>query len=232
MYRIYLSPSNQPSNKYCVGNTNEKSEMEAVAKKVKDILDNEYECETVIATLYLGIGLNERAKEAKDMGCHIYLAIHYNAGGGDNASGAIAFYHPDSTSGKQLALNAVKELNSICPIKSNRSVSVENGMKAFNGLGYGEIRNPSQLGLISALVETDFHDNPKTAQWIIDNKDTIARAYVNALVNTFNITKKAPLSTKYYRVQIGAFTVKSNAEAMLKKVKSAGFTDAFMKYSE
>ena len=43
MYRIYLSPSNQPSNRYCVGNTNEKKEMEAVAKKVKEILDDEYE---------------------------------------------------------------------------------------------------------------------------------------------------------------------------------------------
>ena len=37
---------------------------------------------------------------------------------------------------------------------------------------------------------------------------------------------------KYYRVQIGAFSKKANAEAMLQKVKAAGFTDAFVKYSE
>ena len=37
---------------------------------------------------------------------------------------------------------------------------------------------------------------------------------------------------KYYRVQLGAFSVKANADAMLKKVKAAGFTDAFIKYSE
>ncbi len=37
---------------------------------------------------------------------------------------------------------------------------------------------------------------------------------------------------KYYRVQVGAFSVKSNADAMLRKVKAAGFTDAFIKYSE
>lgn len=37
---------------------------------------------------------------------------------------------------------------------------------------------------------------------------------------------------KYYRVQLGAFSVKTNADAMLKKVKAAGFTDAFIKYSE
>jgi N-acetylmuramoyl-L-alanine amidase len=37
---------------------------------------------------------------------------------------------------------------------------------------------------------------------------------------------------KYYRVQLGAYSVKANADAMLKKVKAAGFSDAFVKYSE
>jgi len=35
---------------------------------------------------------------------------------------------------------------------------------------------------------------------------------------------------KLYRVQIGAYSQKSNAEAMLKKIKAAGFSDAFIKY--
>ena len=34
---------------------------------------------------------------------------------------------------------------------------------------------------------------------------------------------------KLYRVQIGAFSVKVNADAMLAKVKAAGFKDAFIK---
>lgn len=228
MYKIYLSPSNQPTNKYCVGNTNEKAEMEVIAKKIKEILDNEYECEVVMATLYLGIDAEGRAREAKDKGCHIYLAIHSNAGGGGKASGVVAFYHPDSISGKLLASNIVKELNAICPVKSNRNTSVENGMKAFNGLGYGEIRNPSRLGLITVLVETDFHDNPKTAQWILDNKDEIARAYVMGLVKALNIAKKAG-PKRIYRVQVGAFSSKDNADKLLLKIKALGFKDAYIK---
>jgi len=39
-------------------------------------------------------------------------------------------------------------------------------------------------------------------------------------------------SKKYYRVQVGAYSVKANADAMLAKIKAAGFTDAFIKYSE
>ncbi|WP_139904015.1 N-acetylmuramoyl-L-alanine amidase [Clostridium thermarum] len=36
--------------------------------------------------------------------------------------------------------------------------------------------------------------------------------------------------TKLYRVQIGAYSVKANAEAQLAKAKAAGFKDAFIKY--
>lgn len=53
---------------------------------------------------------------------------------------------------------------------------------------------------------------------------------------TANLTDKTePVKAepkKYYRVQVGAYTVKANAEAQLKKVKAAGFTDAFIKYGE
>ena len=48
-------------------------------------------------------------------------------------------------------------------------------------------------------------------------------------------TSPAPAPTepkKLYRVQVGAFSVKTNAETMLKKVKAAGFADALIKYGE
>lgn len=64
-------------------------------------------------------------------------------------------------------------------------------------------------------------------------------------MDTFRAAVKAGLATtetpapitpttpkKYYRVQVGAYSVKANADAMLAKIKAAGFTDAFVKYSE
>lgn len=47
-----------------------------------------------------------------------------------------------------------------------------------------------------------------------------------------NETDKPPTGEKkkYYHVQMGAYTVKANAEAQLARVKKAGFTDAFIKY--
>lgn len=230
--RIYLSPSNQPANAYAVGNTNEKVQMEDLAKRIKTILDSEYECETVTATLSMGIGYNERAKEAKDKGCEVYIAIHSNAGGAGKASGAVAFYHPNQLLGKTLAASIVKELNAICPIKSNRTSAVQSGMAPFNGQGYAEIRNPYNRGLIAVLAETDFHDHPQLAQWIISNKDAIAKAYVAAIVSALGIAKKkseAPAGKKLYKVQVGAYSIKVNAEVQLARLKAAGF-DGFIKY--
>lgn len=239
--KIYLSPSSQIANTYSVGNTNEKEQMEGLANIIKSILDNEYECECVIASKALGIGPNGRPKEAKEKGCSVYLALHSNAGGGGKASGAVAYYHPSQSQGKALAASIVRELNAICPVKSNRSGPVASGMTQYGGLGFGEIRNPANLGLIAVLAETDFHDNVRTAEWIISSKGDIARAYVKALISTFGISRKKTdqspgaggpeegSKTEYYRVQVGAFSQKSGAEDMLKRLKAAGF-DGYVKY--
>lgn len=240
--KIYLSPSGQVSNIYSIGNTNEKVEMEGLTKIIKDILCSEYECETYMAAEALGIGPSGRPKEAKDNGCGVYLAVHSNAGGGGKASGAMAYYHPCQNEGKSLAANIVRELNAICPVKSNRATPVSSGMDQYDGQGYGEIRTPAQYGLIAVLSETDFHDNERIAEWIISSKDAIARAYVKALVDTFGIQKKETVQAtlegetpetltkpRYYKVQVGAFSEQSNADDMLKRLKEAGF-DGYVKY--
>ena len=56
------------------------------------------------------------------------------------------------------------------------------------------------------------------------------KAGLAAAVTPAPVTPTAP--KKYYRVQVGAYSVKANADAMLAKLKAAGFTDAFIKYSE
>ena len=58
------------------------------------------------------------------------------------------------------------------------------------------------------------------------------RAAVKAGLAATETPAEPTTPKKYYRVQLGAFSVKANADAMLKKVKAAGFTDAFIKYSE
>ena len=67
--------------------------------------------------------------------------------------------------------------------------------------------------------------------WLYSRLGDLAAKVTAALSGTAE-TDGAPAKKKYYRVQVGAFTVKSNADNMLKKVQAAGFPDAFIKYGE
>lgn len=226
MRRIYLSPSNQPANRYEGVPTNEKIEMEALAEKIKAILDSDYDCETMIATKDLSIDAHGRPQEAKGRRCDIYLALHSNAGGGGKASGAVAFYHPEHADGQELAKNIVRELNAVCPIPSNRGTAVKNGMALYEGYGLAEIRNPYRLSMVPVLAEVDFHDNSRTAKWIVESQEVIAKAFVNALVRTYKIPGRVIAEDrlkKYYFVQAGAFAQKENAEDLARRLRAAGF---------
>jgi N-acetylmuramoyl-L-alanine amidase len=57
------------------------------------------------------------------------------------------------------------------------------------------------------------------------------RAEVKRLLAEVPETPTPTEPKKLYRVQVGAYSAKENAENMLKKVQAAGFKDAFIKYS-
>lgn len=189
VFKIYLSPSNQPANLYATGETTEKIQMEKLADIIKEILMDEYICDvkigSVLGQTYLG-----RPDEAALYGADVYLAIHSNASASKVQAGAVGFYHPDYLKSWILTNNIIHEINAIDPYESNTFLQIKDGMASFDGFGYGEIRSPHKAGVMPVLIETEFHDNPITANWIIDNTDEIARAYVNGLVKTFNLPLK------------------------------------------
>lgn len=193
--KLYLSPSNQPRNSYAVGGTNEKEQMEVLVKMVRGKLDA-YQVSTRLATLSMHIGKTGRATEAKNAGCGFYEAFHSNAGGAGSGRGAVAFYNPAYPQSKRLAENIVKELNAITPHGENRASQVVNGMTQYDGQGMGEIRNPGAFDIPAVLIEVDFHDNPVTARYIIDNKEKIADAIVRANVETFGLKSKTAVAPK------------------------------------
>lgn len=62
--------------------------------------------------------------------------------------------------------------------------------------------------------------------WLYNRLDELASTVTAKLGGTE--TPDTPQSNTLYRVQVGAYNVKANADAQLKKVKNAGFTDAFI----
>ena len=95
-----------------------------------------------------------------------------------------------------------------------------------------------QANAPTAYIEVAFHDNAEEAQWIIDHKKDIAEAIVNGLCNYYGMKyvapseeseqPSAPASKKVgYRVQVGYFEVKANAERLRDELKGNGY-DAFI----
>ena len=75
---------------------------------------------------------------------------------------------------------------------------------------------------------------PSVAKWIIEHTTEIGEKIAEGICHYFGVTYKTSVapkpttSDKLYKVQVGAFRVKANAEAMLAKLKAAGF-DGYIK---
>ncbi|MBQ3558248.1 MAG: SPOR domain-containing protein [Agathobacter sp.] len=90
------------------------------------------------------------------------------------------------------------------------------------------------------MLEHSFHTNTRATNWLLndDNLDKLAQAEAAAIAKYFGVTKqeeneeekeveKDTADEVLYRVQVGAYRVRANAEAQLVRVKAAGF-DAFI----
>ena len=224
--KIYLSPSKQPYNKYVYGDTNEQEQMEHLAVYVKATLENYKDVQVKIATSSKTI--QERAIESKEWKADLYIALHSNAGS-PTARGAVCFYHQDSKHSKQMAEYIVDMLNAVTPHGSNRWKQVYKGVKNVEGFNLYEVREPFKNGLVPVLIEVDFHDNPTTAKYIIENKPTIGRAIAEGIAQycLLELKETEPVKT-FYRVQVGAFIYESNAKKLQEELIRMGYKDAFI----
>lgn len=159
--------------------------------------------------------LTDRIKECNTYKPDLALDIHNNAGGGD---GAEVFHHYGGGKGKTLANNILAEV-----VKIGQNSRGAKTKKNANGQDYyGFIRSTSCPAVI---VECAFVDNKKDIQ-IIDTaaeQKAFGIAIAKGILSTLGISYIAPVvDSKTYRVQVFAGS-KSGAEAMVKKLKAAGF---------
>ena len=150
--------------------------------------------------------VQEEVKEANVSKADIAVSFHANAGKGD---GFEAFYYTKSSKGKKLAELCEKH---VLALGQN-----SRGLKSGDHLYFIK-----KTKMTAVLVESFFVDNTKDKEI----GDTVAEqkafgvAYAKAILEYLGITYKAPVT---YRVQVGAYGNKTNAENMQKKLNKAGF---------
>ena len=135
-------------------------------------------------------------------------------------------------------------------ITTRKSTKDSNGDGVLNDNYYGVLNGARQVGTAGLILEHSFHTNTKMTLWLLEdaNLRKLAKAEAKVLADYFGMTKvedkpvekptekpaekpaEAP-TDKWYRVQIGAYRVKANAEAKLKEAKAAGFADAYINES-
>lgn len=154
--------------------------------------------------------VTQEVKEANASGADIAVSFHINAGGGD---GFEAYYYESSAKGKKLA--------GLCEKYAKSLGQNSRGLKSGDHLHFVK-----KTTMTSVLVESFFIDNTKdkTIGDAVAEQTAFGVAYAKAILEYLGIAYKAKSTGKAtYRVQIGAYSNKANAEALVKKAKSAGF---------
>ncbi len=157
----------------------------------------------------------QEVKEANASGANIAVSFHTNAGGGD---GSESYYYPTDNNGKRLAQLCEKYTQAI----GQNSRGVKNGKHLY-------FINSTKMTAV--LCECAFIDNDTDMIDTVAEQKAFGVAYAKAILEYLGIAYSDPVavsSGELYRVQVGAYRQKENAEAMLKKVKEAGFSDAFI----
>ena len=226
--KVFLSPSNQKSNTWAVGNTNEKAQAEAFADKLEKLLEKQ----GVQVVRADSAAIAKRIDYAK--GCDLYVPLHTNAYN-KKVRGCRLFVY--KTKKNTPATLATKNANAMAAIQKevDKIGMSRDVLVYYDYANWTELTNATAAGIPAVYSESIFHDNVEDCNWYFNNVDKLAEAYAKGICNYLGVAYKAvesPVSAEntdnIYRVQVGAYRVKANAEAMLKKVKAAGFTDAFI----
>lgn len=166
--------------------------------------------------------VQQEVAEANASGASIAVSFHANAGGGD---GFEAFYYTTSSNGKRLAQLGEKYVKQLG--QNSR------GLKSGNHLMF--VRATS---MPAVLFESFFVDNAADKQIgdTVAEQQAFGVAYAKAILEYLGIGYKAPTtpskpnkpstggsSGTLYRVQVGAFKDRKNAEKLAAELKAKGY---------
>ena len=218
MAKVFLSPSNQYGNVYAYGNTTEGVQCGKIADACKIALERS----GVDVMLMHDESMQEKCAASNAFDADLHVPIHTNAFNG-KVMGTRMFCY--SAGGKGMA--ACKAIFArLAPITPGESENIQ------VNADYYEVRVPAAP---TTYIECEFHDTVEGAKWIVENTVIIGETIARGICDYFGVKfveKPKPVEPEkkdvLYRVQIGTYKFKANAEKRQAEAKAAGFTDAFI----
>ncbi len=217
MPKVFLSPSNQYDNPYAYGDTTEGVQCGKIAQACKAALERS----GVTVKLMHDESMQEKCAASNAFGADLHVPIHTNAFNG-TVTGTRMFCFNSSGEG----MKACKAIFArLAPVTPGTSENIRADASLY------EVRVPAAP---TAYIECEFHDNPTASKWIVENTGLIGETIARGICDYFGVTfqekeppkpvePEKPATDKLYRVQVGAFAVRENAERMLRRLRDAGF---------
>ena len=190
-----------------------------------EVLLASYDCKIIRVDDTTGakdISLANRVAKANNGKADVYISIHHNAGAnGGNSGGTEVYYYSSKAERKTQATALYNALINYTGLKGNRATPVRKH-------AYYVVKNTNMPAFLS---ENGYMDSKIDRPIILTSghAEKTAMSILRFLVEQFGLKQveapEAPTEKPgtVYRVQVGAYSVKANAEAMQKKLKASGY---------
>lgn len=177
---VYLSPSNQYSNKgvQSVGFTNERDMM----NKLTDYLESDLKKAGIKVYRNKSSGnINEWIAESKSKKSDLHLAIHSNGSANHDVKGMEIYVDKSTSECLSIASNIYNNLYEIYPY---RDEITDRGVKyALGSLG----ETNDNFIRCGTLIEVAYHDHYQDATWIVQNMEEIAQNIADSIINFYQV---------------------------------------------
>ena len=171
-----------------------------------------------------GDRLKEAFSESNAWGADLHYVAHTNAGGGDYS--LLMVYNTGTAYGYAEKLAAARK----AVYSGNVKISVQPQ--------WDELRLTTAPAIYDEMV---FHDNKEQITWFHGHLREMAQATAKAICDMFGVTFVDPYAKPvepeqpdgdiWYRVQVGAFREKANADRLCAELKEKGYS-AYVKAGE
>ena len=200
-----------------IDNLKEKDIVREIGKRVKYHLERHQQAIIESRPNDETVSLTERSNKANNNNVDLCISIHCNAFMDNSAQGVEIFYNQVSTRGQQLAKSILKEITKAKLYTKNRGLKTDN------------LHMTREPNMPSVLIELGFITNVTDKNLIVNNKENFAIAITRGILYYYGMSYKAATNQttttgKLYRVQVGAFSVKANAEKLANELKQKGYS--------